>query len=62
MRISGTATVPASVGEVFGYMDVPENQAAITPGLIRSQLVERLDNGGSRVAYTYRLFGLTYRG
>jgi len=47
---------------VFEYMDVPENQARISPRLSGVETVGTLDNGGKRATYTYRLFGLSFRG
>jgi hypothetical protein len=43
-------------------MDEPAHQPEITPSLTRSECVERLSNGGSRVEYTYRIFGLSFTG
>lgn len=54
--------VAASVEDVFAYMDAPEHQPDITPSLTRSELVERLPNGGTRAAYTYRILGLPLSG
>ena len=47
---------------VFEYMDVPENQARISPRLSGVETVGTLDNGGKRATYSYRLFGLSFRG
>jgi uncharacterized membrane protein len=52
----------ASVEDVFAYMDDPAHQPEITPSLTRSELVERLPNGGSRVRYTYRILGVSFDG
>jgi len=52
----------APVENVFAYMDEPARQPTITPSLTRSELVERLPNGGARVRYTYRLVGLPLHG
>jgi carbon monoxide dehydrogenase subunit G len=46
----------------FEYMDVPENQARISPRLSGVETVGILDNGGKRATYTYDLFGLSFRG
>jgi uncharacterized protein YndB with AHSA1/START domain len=51
-----------SVEDVFAYMDEPAHQPEITPSLTRSELVERLPNGGSRVRYTYRILGVSFDG
>jgi uncharacterized membrane protein len=50
------------VENVFAYMDEPTHQVDITPSLTRSALIERRSNGGSRVAYTYQIFGLSFSG
>jgi carbon monoxide dehydrogenase subunit G len=47
---------------VFAFLDQPERQPEFTPSLTESTLLERLDNGGSRVRYTYRLLGLQRSG
>jgi carbon monoxide dehydrogenase subunit G len=47
---------------VFEYMDVPENQARISPRLSGVETLGTLDNGGKHASYTYRLFGLSFRG
>lgn len=54
--------VAAPVEDVFAYMDEPAHQIEITPSLTQSDLVERRPNGGSRVKYTYRIFGLSFSG
>ncbi|PSQ97834.1 MAG: SRPBCC family protein [Bacteroidetes bacterium SW_9_63_38] len=54
--------IAASVEKAFAYMDAPAHQTDITPSLTRSSLVERLQNGGSRAAYTYRVVGLSLSG
>lgn len=48
--------------DVFAYMDEPAHQAEITPSLVRSELLERLPNGGSRAAYTYSFLGIAFEG
>jgi len=47
---------------VFEYMDRPENQPEITPSLTRSETLERLENGGKRVAYEYEMAGISIEG
>ena len=47
---------------VFEYMDVPENQARISPRLSAVETLGTLDNGGKRARYTYRLFGRDFDG
>jgi uncharacterized protein YndB with AHSA1/START domain len=47
---------------VFDALDRPDDQPRFTPSLETSTLIERLPNGGSRVAYTFRLLGLPLSG
>jgi len=54
--------IDAPIGDVFAYMDQPENQPEITPSLTRSEPVETLANGGKRVAYTYAMAGIELEG
>ncbi len=54
--------IQVPVEEVFAYMDEPTHQTEITPSLTRSELVERVPNGGARVAYTYRILGMSFSG
>lgn len=54
--------IEAPVEAVFDYMDAPSRQPEITPSLTQSHLLERLPNGGSRVRYTYTIFGLPFSG
>jgi uncharacterized membrane protein len=56
------ADIAAPVAAVFDYMDAPSRQPDLTPSLTRSELVERLPNGGSRVTYTYRILGVSFHG
>lgn len=55
-------SLAAPADRVFAFMDTPARQAEITPSLLQSTLIERLPNGGSRVRYTYRIFGLSFSG
>ncbi len=48
--------------DVFAYMDEPAHQAEITPSLVRSELIERLSNGGSHADYTYSFLGIAFDG
>ncbi|TKX57430.1 SRPBCC family protein [Halorubrum sp. SS7] len=55
---SDAVTVAADPEAVFAFLDDPENHAAITPGLTDVRDVEPLENGGKRLAYTYRMAGV----
>lgn len=59
---SDTVRIDAPPGEVFAFMDEPANQAAVTPSLAVAERIERLDNGGNRARYVYRMFGITFEG
>ena len=58
MRACDTVHVAADVESVFEFLDDPHNHAAVTPRLTDVRDVERLPNGGKRLAYTYRMAGL----
>lgn len=62
IEIEQQVRIDAPVGDVFEYMDRPENQPEITPSLVRSEPVEELPNGGKRVAYTYSMAGIDLDG
>jgi carbon monoxide dehydrogenase subunit G len=62
MNASVQAVIDRPPEAVFEYMDVPENQARISPRLSGVETLGTLDNGGKRATYTYRLFGLSFRG
>lgn len=62
MKATATTTVDRPPVAVFEYMDVPENQARISPRLSAVETTGTLDNGGKRADYTYRLFGLSFDG
>lgn len=62
MKASVRTTIDRPPEAVFEYMDVPENQARISPRLSGVETVGTLDNGGKRATYTYRLFGLSFQG
>lgn len=55
-RNSGHIT--ADVETVFEFMDDPRNHAAVTPRLTAVRDIERLENGGKRLSYTYRMAGV----
>ncbi|QWC19703.1 SRPBCC family protein [Halorubrum sp. 2020YC2] len=55
---SDSIVVAADPETVFAFLDDPANHAAITPGLTDVRDVEPLDNGGKRLAYTYRMPGI----
>jgi carbon monoxide dehydrogenase subunit G len=62
MKASVRAVIDRPPEAVFEYMDVPENQARISPRLSGVETLGTLDNGGKRATYTYGLFGLSFRG
>jgi len=58
MRARDTVHVDADIESVFDFLDDPHNHAAVTPRLTDVRDVERLPNGGKRLAYTYRMAGV----
>jgi len=62
MKASAETTVDRPRVAVFEYMDVPENQARVSPRLSAVETLGTFDNGGKRAGYTYRLFGLPFEG
>jgi carbon monoxide dehydrogenase subunit G len=62
MNASATTVIDRPPVAVFEYMDVPENQARISPRLAAVETTGTLDTGGKRATYTYRLFGLSFEG
>ena len=62
MKASAETTIDRPRAAVFEYMDVPENQARISPRLSAVETLGTFDNGGKRAGYTYRLFGLPFEG
>ncbi len=57
-EVSDTIRVDASPSEVFKFLDDPHNHAAVTPRLTDVRDVERLENGGKQLSYTYRMAGV----
>ena len=62
MEATATTVIDRPPAAVFEYMDVPENQARISPRLSSVETIGTLDTGGKRASYTYRLFGLSFDG
>ena len=62
MQVRGSIDVARPPQAVFEFMDVPENQARISPRLATVETVGTLDNGGKHATYTYGLFGLSFSG
>jgi len=62
MHATGTIVVDRPRTAVFEYMDVPENQARISPRLSAVETLGTLDNGGKYASYTYQLLGRSFEG
>ena len=62
MQARGSVVVDRPPEAVFEFMDVPENQARISPRLSAVETVGTFDNGAKHATYTYRLFGLGFDG
>lgn len=53
-----TIHVDADIDTVFEFMDDPHNHAAVTPRLTDVRDIERLENGGKQLSFTYRMAGI----
>ena len=62
MEASAETVIDRPRRAVFEFMDVPENQARISPRLSTVETVGVLDGGGKRARYVYRLFGVSFDG
>lgn len=62
LTVQDSIAIQAPPEAVFGYLDRPAHQAEVTPHLAVSELVERLENGGSRARYVYEMLGLRFSG
>lgn len=62
LSVRNEIDIAAPVEEVFAYMDEPQHQVALTPSLVRFDLLERLPNGGCRVEYSYQVCGISFSG
>jgi len=62
VHVEDSISIDAPLETVFDYLDTPENQVEITPSLRASELIERLDNGGSHVRFTYSMAGISLDG
>ncbi|MFB6251248.1 MAG: SRPBCC family protein [Halobellus sp.] len=62
MRNAAEIVIGRPPEAVFEYMDVPENQARISPRLSNVETLGTFDNGGKRASYTYQLLGLEFDG
>lgn len=62
IRVEGSARIDAPAARVFAFMDCPEHQAQMTPGLATLGGVRRLPGGGWAARYSYRLAGIGFEG
>jgi len=62
VTIVGKATIDAPVTEVFSFMDDPRNHALVTPSLRSVEGIERIETGGKRASFDYRILGIPFRG
>lgn len=54
--------IDAPVEAVYEFLDDPRNHLEVTPGIEAIRDIERLDNGGKRVEYTYEMAGVPISG
>lgn len=62
ITVEGTKHIQSPVSGVFDYMNEPKNQVEVTPSLSEVKNIERLDNGGIRADYTYKMAGVNFKG
>lgn len=62
LELSDSVTIDAPVEDVYAFMDDPHNHLTVTPSLADVRDVEPLDDGGKRLAYTFRMAGVTLDG
>ena len=62
VRVEDDIHVAVDPETAFDYMDVPEQQAEISPSLSAVETVEELPTGGKRATYTYRMAGVPLDG
>jgi ligand-binding SRPBCC domain-containing protein len=62
LTVSASVVVDAPRERVFGFMDRPANQVAVTPALTGVADVQSKPDGGKRLLYGYRVFGLVVTG
>jgi len=60
--VAASEHVPAPAHDVFAFMNVPANHARITPAITASREVGRMENGGAKAEYLYRLAAVPLRG
>ena len=54
--------ISASIESVFNYIREPENMVEIWPSLISLTIEKKLDNGGYRFRWAYKMSGITLTG
>jgi uncharacterized membrane protein len=54
--------ISASIESVFNYIREPENMVEIWPSLISLTIEKKLDNGGYRFRWVYKMSGITLTG
>lgn len=62
IHLERSVVIRAPVGRVFAYVERPEHQVQITPGLTEVWEVRRPAHPGLSARYTYRLAGVELRG
>jgi len=58
IHVEDAIEVDAPRERVYDYLDDPHNHVEITPSLEDARDVERLDSGGKRLSFTYRMAGV----
>jgi carbon monoxide dehydrogenase subunit G len=62
VEVSESVVVHAPRESVFEFVDRPDNQVAVTPALTGVADVQSKPDGGKRLLYGYRVFGIVFTG
>jgi carbon monoxide dehydrogenase subunit G len=62
VSVSESIRIDRPVEVVFNFLDEPSNHQVVTPSITEANELERLDNGGKRVAHTYSMAGIDLSG
>ncbi|MFB6177846.1 MAG: SRPBCC family protein [Halobaculum sp.] len=62
VEVSESVVVHAPREAVFAFVDRPDNQVAVTPALTGVADVQSKPDGGKRLLYGYRVFGIVFTG
>ena len=62
LTVSATRTIDAPRAAVFAFLDEPANQVRVSPSVTGVADVQPKPDGGKRLLYGYRVFGIVFTG